>query len=60
MRKLRRVKSEKLPDVRSVHNRVEHIGRAWAAGDKRKNKDGVNEYMWQAMLEQARDDFALE
>jgi hypothetical protein len=38
---------------------VEHIVRAWAAGDKRKNEDAVNDSMWQAMLEQARDDFAL-
>ena len=60
MRKMRHVKGEKLPDGRSLQDRVEHIVRAWAAGDKRKNKDGVNDSMWQAMLEQARDDSALQ
>jgi hypothetical protein len=42
-----------------MHDRVEHIVRTWAAGGKRKNKDGVNDSMWQAMLEHARDDLAL-
>jgi hypothetical protein len=59
MRKMRHVKGEKLPDGRSVQDRVEHVVRAWATGDKRKNKDGVNDSMWQAMLEHARNDSAL-
>jgi hypothetical protein len=60
MRKMRHVKGKKLPDGRILQDRVEHIVRAWATGDKRKNKDGVNDSMWQAMLEQARDDSALQ
>jgi hypothetical protein len=60
MRKMRHVKGETLPDGRSLHDdRVEHIVRASAAGDKRENKDSVNNSMWHAILEQAREYFAL-
>eukprot|EP00873_Tetraselmis_striata_P016014 jgi/Tetstr1/436278/TSEL_025120.t1 len=47
-RKLAPVKDEKLHEGRVMQERVEAIVAAWAAGDARKKRDGVNDSMWQA------------
>eukprot|EP00873_Tetraselmis_striata_P025888 jgi/Tetstr1/446152/TSEL_003555.t1 len=56
----KRMKIPRIGDEQVLQERTEAIVTAWAADDARKNRDGVNDSVWQAILEQARDDNALE